>query len=125
MVLTCSYYVQQIFGTTAGDWYYGDVAKMEEDKLQGTSCVFNSKKNEVYVKVCNASDEVKTATLDLSKFKKLPATAEMTTLKGNMEDENNFDQQPIAPVKKNIDIKKKMTLDVEPHSFSLITVKLK
>ncbi len=125
VVLTCSYYVQQIFGTTAGDWYYGDVAKMEEDKLQGTSCVFNSKKNEVYVKVCNASDEVKTATLDLSKFKKLPATAEMTTLKGNMEDENNFDQQPIAPVKKNIDIKKKMTLDVEPHSFSLITVKLK
>ena len=125
VVLTCSYYVQQIFGTTAGDWYYGDVAKMEEDKLQGTSCVFNSKKNEVYVKVCNASDEVKTATLDLSKFKKLPATAEMTTLKGDMEDENNFDQQPIAPVKKNIDIKKKMTLDVEPHSFSLITVKLK
>ena len=125
VVLTCSYYVQQIFGITAGDWYYGDVAKMEEDKLQGTSCVFNSKKNEVYVKVCNASDEVKTATLDLSKFKKLPATAEMTTLKGNMEDENNFDQQPIAPVKKNIDIKKKMTLDVEPHSFSLITVKLK
>lgn len=125
VVLTCSYYVQQIFGITAGDWYYGDVAKMEEDKFQGTSCVFNSKKNEVYVKVCNASDEVKTATLDLSKFKKLPATAEMTTLKGNMEDENNFDQQPIAPVKKNIDIKKKMTLDVEPHSFSLITVKLK
>lgn len=125
VVLTCSYYVQQIFGITAGDWYYGDVAKMEEDKLQGTSCVFNSKKNEVYVKVCNASDEVKTATLDLSKFKKLPATAEMTTLKGDMEDENNFDQQPIAPVKKNIDIKKKMTLDVEPHSFSLITVKLK
>ena len=125
VVLTCSYYVQQIFGITAGDWYYGDVAKMEEDKLQGTSCVFNSKKNEVYVKVCNASDEVKTATLDLSKFKKLPATAEMTTLKGDMEDENNFDQQPIAPVKKNIDIKKKMTLDVEPHSFSLITLKLK
>ena len=124
VILTCSYYVQQLFGATAGDYYYGDVAKMADDKLQGTSCVLNTEKAELYIKLCNASDDSKPATINLSKFKKLPKQAQMTTLKGNMEDENNFDQQPIKPQTSAIDITKKMTIDVTPHSFNVIRIKL-
>jgi alpha-L-arabinofuranosidase len=122
--LTCSYYVQQLFGITAGDYYYGDVVKVADDKFLGSSCVLNTEKGEVYLKMCNATDAAKDADIDLSKFKKLPSVAEITTLKGNPMDENNFDQQPIKPQTSNIDIKKKMTVTMDPYSFSMIKVKL-
>jgi alpha-L-arabinofuranosidase len=126
VILTCSYYVQQMFGTTAGDYYYGDVAKFQGgDKYQGTSAVLNTEKGELYIKLINAAEEAKTATIDLSKFK-VPATAPMTTLTANsLEAENNYDAQPVAPVTKDIKIAKKMTLSVEPRSANVIRLKVK
>jgi alpha-L-arabinofuranosidase len=46
------------------------------------------------------------------------------TISGQPDDENNFDKQPIAPVKETIPMKKRMDVEVAPYSFSLITIKL-
>jgi alpha-L-arabinofuranosidase len=127
VVLTCSYYVQQMFGTTAGDYYYGDVAKFEGgDKYQGTSAVLNTQKGELYIKLINAAEEAKTATIDLSKFKGFPSKAVMTTIGGpSLDTENNFDAQPVAPADKEIKIAQKMTLTVEPRTANVIRLKVK
>ena len=127
VILTCSYYVQQMFGTTAGDYYYGDVAKFEGgDKFQGTSAVLNTEKGELYIKLINAAAEAKEATIDLSKFKGFPSKAMMTTISGaSLDVENNFDAQPVAPVSKEIKVSKQMKLSVAPFSANVIRLKVK
>ena len=127
VVLTCSYYVQQMFGTTAGDYYYGDVATVKGgDKYQGTSCVLNTQKGELYVKVVNAAAEAKEATIDLARFKGLPKTAEVTTISGeSLEVENNFDAQPVKPDTQSIKVAKQMTFTAAPYSANVIRIKLK
>ncbi len=127
VVLTCSYYVQQMFGKTAGDYYYGDVATFEGgDKYQGTSAVLNTKKGELYIKLINAAAEEKTATIDLSKFKGISSKALMSTISGaSLDVENNFNAQPVAPFAKEIKVATKMTLAVKPFSANVITIKVK
>lgn len=127
VVLTCSYYVQQMFGKTAGDYYYGDVATFEGgDKYQGTSAVLNTKKGELYIKLINAAAEEKTATIDLSKFKGISSKALMTTISGaSLDVENNFNAQPVAPFGKEIKVAKNMSLAVKPFSANVITIKVK
>lgn len=124
VVLTCSYYVQQMFGTTSGNYYYGDVATINGDKYQGTSCVLNTDKGELYIKLVNAAGETKDANIDLSRFKGMKSKATITTMSGQPEQQNYFDAQPIAPVTKDIKVSKKMTLSVEPYSCSVIRIKL-
>lgn len=65
---TCSYYVQQMFGQSQGDYYYGDCVEVENpDKsegdgfLQEQSVILNTKDRKLFVKVCNATDKEKTA----------------------------------------------------------------
>lgn len=124
--LTCSYFVQQYFGTTSGNWYYGDVAKFQEkSKYLGTSTVMNTEKGEVYIKFVNALDEEKPVTIDLSRFKGLPKTAGMSTLQGAMTDENNYDKQPVSPKESSVKVKKAMTLVAKPHSMGVLRLKLK
>lgn len=127
VIYTCSYYVQQMFGTTSGDYYYGDVAKFEGgDKYQGTSAVLNTEKGELYIKLINAAAEAKTATIDLGKFKGFPSVAPMTTISNaSIDAENNFDAQPVAPQTKGVKIAKKMKLTVEPYSANVIRLKVK
>ena len=127
VIRTCSYYIQQMFGVSSGQYYYGDVAKFEGgDKYQGTSAVLNTQKGELYIKLINAAAEAKTATIDLSKFKGIASKAMMTTIGGSSLDvENNFDAQPVAPFGKEIKMAKKMSLSVAPCSANLICVKVK
>ena len=127
VVLTCSYYVQQMFGKTAGDYYYGDVATFEGgDKYLGTSAVLNTKKGELYIKLINAAAEEKTATIDLIKFKGISSKALMSTISGaSLDVENNFNAQPVAPFAKEIKVATKMTLAVKPFSANVITIKVK
>ena len=130
--LTCSYYVQQMFGQSAGQYYYGDCVHFEGDAADvvqplpnvhyGQSVVLNVKTHKLYVKLCNATAEAKQATLDLSRFKGLKSTGKKTTLTGQPEDENNFDQQPIAPKTESFKMKKKMSLDLAPYSFVMLEV---
>ncbi len=124
--LTCSYYVQQMFGLSAGQYYYGKCVTLSDPQsnLLGQSVVLNTQTRELYVKVCNASDKAASAKLNLGRFGSMKGTATLTTLSGQAEDENNFDQQPIQPVEKQIQVKKKMTLEMPAYSFQMLTIKL-
>ena len=127
--LTCSYYVQQLFGQSAGQYYYGDCVSFEGDELgavqpvekslYGQSVVLNAKTRRLYVKLCNASADAKTAKIDLSRFK-LKKNATKTVISGQPDDENNYEQQPIAPQTSVFKAAKKLTLEVAPYSFVML-----
>jgi alpha-L-arabinofuranosidase len=131
--LTCSYYVQQLFGQSSGNYYYGDCVKFEGDAADaiqpmegvhyGQSVVLNTKTRQLFVKLVNASADAKKANINLSRFgiKKL---ATKTTLAGQPNDENNFDAQPIAPKKEQIKAQKKFTLDLAPYSMVMLQYQL-
>ena len=127
--LTCSYYVQQLFGQSAGQYYYGDcvsfegdapgVCQPQEDVHYGQSVVLNAKTRRLYVKLCNASADAKKANIDLSRFS-LKKQATKTVIAGNAEDENNYEAQPIAPVKSQFKAQKKFSLDLAPYSMVML-----
>ena len=123
--LTCSYYVQQMFGQSSGDYFYGDCVKFdrEDDNLLGQSVVLDTQSRKLYLKVCNAGENAAKATINLSRFGGFKSVTK-TVIKGQPEDENNFDQQPIAPVTETVKLKSKSTLDVEPYSITLYSITL-
>ena len=123
--LTCSYYVQQMFGQSSGDYYYGDCVSFDraDDNLLGQSVVLDTQARKLYLKVCNAGENAAKATIDLSRFGGLKNVTK-TVIKGDPNDENDFDEQPIAPVKESVKLKSKATLDVEPYSITLYSISL-
>lgn len=122
--LTCSYYVQQIFGQSSGDYYYGDCVKFNSNSnLLGQSVIYDSKTKKLFVKVCNAGASAAQATIDLSRFK-VNSGAVKTTLSGNPNDENTYDRQPVMPMKEDVSIKAKFTEKIEPYSFIMWTIQL-
>ncbi|MDY3877757.1 MAG: alpha-L-arabinofuranosidase C-terminal domain-containing protein [Prevotella sp.] len=124
--LTCSYYVQQMFGQSSGNYYYGDCVTFEGEKtnMQEQSVVLNTKTRQLFVKVCNAAADARKVNIDLSRFSGLKKNAVKTTLAGEPDQENNFDAQPVAPVRENVKVGKKMTVDMQPHSFVMYTIQL-
>lgn len=123
--LTCSYYVQQMFGLSSGDYYYGDCVKFNSDNNHlGQSVVLDTKAKKLYVKICNADSQAAQANIDLSRFKTMKQDAEKSTLSGKPDDENNYEAQPIAPIKENVKISSKMAVKVEPYSFTMYTINL-
>ena len=131
--LTCSYYIQQMFGQSAGQYYYGDCVKFEGDEANvvqpqpdvhyGQSVVLNVKTRRLFVKLCNASAEAKKANIDLSRFGSLKSVTK-TVLSGAADDENNFDAQPIVPQKETIKLQKRTTMELAPYSFVMLEVAL-
>ena len=137
--LTCSYYVQQLFGQSSGQYYYGDCVKIEDPdeaprwrglpegqesgKLQGQSVVLNVKTRKLYVKLVNASDKEKEFDVNLSRFK-IKKEAVKTTLTGKADDENNYEKQPIAPQKETIKAEKKFDIDLPPYTMVMLEYQL-
>lgn len=85
--------------------------------------VLNTKTRKLYVKLCNASGEAKKANINLGRFG-LKKMASKTTLSGKADDENNFDAQPIAPVKEQVKAQKKFSLELAPYSFVMLEYSL-
>ena len=131
--LTCSYYVQQLFGQSSGNYYYGDCVKFDgdaadaiqpmEDVHYGQSVILNTKTRQLFVKICNASGDAKKANINLSRFG-IKKTAVKTMLTGDANDENNFDAQPIAPKSEQIKAQKTFSLDIAPYSFVMLQYSL-
>ncbi len=128
--LTCSYYVQQLFGLSSGQYYYGDCVRFEGDAAgvcqpvadshYGQSVVLNTKTRRLFVKLCNASGEAKTADIDLSRFKGMKKEATKTVISGQRDDENNYEAQPIAPRSETVKSQKRFKLQLEPYSFVML-----
>ena len=131
--LTCSYYVQQLFGQSAGQYYYGDCVRFDgdaagvqqplKDTHYGQSVILNVKTRRLFVKLCNASAEAKKANVNLSRFP-LKKQATKTVLTGAADAENNYDAQPIAPQREQIKAQKKFTFDLQPYSFVMLEYQL-
>lgn len=123
--LTCSYYVQQMFGQSSGDYFYGECVKFdrEDDNLLGQSVVLDTQSRKLYLKVCNAGENAAKATIDLSRFGGFKSVTK-TVISGQPDDENGFDAQPIAPVTETVKLKSKATLDVEPYSITMYSISL-
>ena len=131
--LTCSYYVQQFFGRSAGQYYYGDCVRFQgdpsgvqqpmPDSHYGQSVILNVKTRRLYVKLCNASPETHRANVDLSRFP-LKGQATQTLLTGQPNDENNFDVQPIAPQTQMLKAQKRFALEVPPYSLIMMEYQL-
>ena len=132
--LTCSYYVQQMFGLSSGQYFYGDCVRFEGDAAgivqpqadvhYGQSVVLNVNTRRLYVKLCNATAETKRAAIDLSRFGGIKKTATKTVLAGQPNDENNYDQQPIAPKTESVPAVRKTTLELQPYSFVMLEYQL-
>lgn len=116
---TCSYYVQQIFGESAGQYYYGDCVKIDgyDDKYLGQSVVLNVKTRELFVKVANYTDAPVNATVDLSRFKGIKPKMEKTILQGDLDAENNYDKHPVSPKKETVKALKKGQITIPEHAF--------
>ena len=131
--LTCSYYVQQLFGKSSGQYYYGDcvqfdgdapgVEQPQQDVHYGQSVVLNVKNRRLYVKLVNATDKEKEADINLSRFS-LKKTATKTVLTGAPDAENNYDAQPIAPKTETVKAKKKFDIDLPPYSMVMLEYQL-
>ena len=131
--LTCSYYVQQMFGQSAGQYYYGDCVRFEgdaagiqqpqEDVHYGQSVILNVKTRRLYVKLCNASADARRADVNLKRFG-LKKNATKTTLTGDPNAENNFDAQPISPRRESIRAQKSFTIELQPYSFVMLEYEL-
>ena len=131
---TCSYFVQQMFGQSAGQYYYGDCVKFEGDAADviqpqenvhyGQSVILNAKTRQLFVKLVNASADAKKANVDLSRFKSIKKLATKTTIAGQPNDENNFDAQPIYPKTDVVKAQKKFTLDLAPYSMVMLQYQL-
>ena len=131
---TCSYFVQQMFGQSAGQYYYGDCVKFEGDAADviqpqenvhyGQSVILNAKTRQLFVKLVNASADAKKANIDLSRFKSIKKLATKTTIAGQPNDENNFDAQPIYPKTDVVKAQKKFALDLAPYSMVMIQYQL-
>ena len=128
LVRTCNYYVQQMFGASAGSYYYGDCVRIDgQNNLQEQSVVLNPEKRELYIKLCNAGGTKKNAEIDLSAFKEIGKKvkkAELTVLTGDSRAKNDMKSQKIEPETETISVSSKMTCEMAPFSFSMITVKL-
>ena len=123
--LTCSYYIQQMFGQSSGNYYYGDCVKIDgQTDLQEQSVILNTKTRQLFVKLCNAGADAKKASIDLSRFKGMKKVMTKTVLSGQPDDENNFEKQPIAPKTETIKAQKKLNLDLAPYSFVMLQVSL-
>ena len=131
--LTCSYYVQQMFGHSAGQYYYGDcvtfegdakgVQQPQENVHYGQSVVLNTKTRRLFVKLCNAGAEAKRANINLSRFG-IKKVATKTLLTGQPDDENNYEAQPITPQRTSFKPQKRFTIDLQPYSFVMLEYEL-
>ena len=112
--LTCSYYVQQLFGQSSGQYYYGDCVQIENPDVAPRWQGLPKDEESGFLQDQSVVLNVK-ANIDLSRFKVKKCTK--TVLKGNANDENNYDAQPIAPQKETIKAEKKFAVDLAPYSM--------
>lgn len=132
--LTCSYYIQQLFGLSSGNYYYGDCVSFDGDKKgvcqptvgthYGQSVVLNTKTRKLFVKLCNASSETKKAHINLARFNSMKKVGTKTIITGQRDDENNYEQQPVKPQTEQIKMSKKMQMELPPYSFIMLQVAL-
>ena len=102
---TPNFYVQKMFMTNQGDYYFSDVISYDrKDSLLAASCVTDSNSGDIILKYVNAGTESKTIKADLSRFNTFNPAAKQMVLKGEGTTENNF-ENPFAAVPEESEFK--------------------
>jgi alpha-L-arabinofuranosidase len=122
---TPNYYVQKMFSSNQGDYYFDKVIKKNPaDSALAASCVYESKSGDVILKLVNAGNQSKSVKIDLSPFKKVNSSALKTELSGDADAMNTFDHpKTITPVTSGFEVKKLFGYSVPPMSLTVIRIK--
>ncbi len=125
IVPTPNFYVQKMFMTNQGDYYFSDVISYDrKDSLLAASCVTDSNSGDIILKYVNAGTESKTIKADLSRFNTFNPAAKQMVLKGEGTTENNF-ENPFAAVPEESEFKASTEFEyvTPPMSLSVIRIK--
>jgi len=128
---TPNYYVQKLFSNYKGTDVVPILLNNEQIAGQDSlyaSATIDKNRNEVILKVVNASDKQKSTNFLFAGTDKLAGEGSVTLLKGNSLDAVNSLENPVAvsPVTKPIQLKgKQLDIALEPYSFSVIRVSMK
>ncbi|MBN1925636.1 MAG: alpha-L-arabinofuranosidase [Prolixibacteraceae bacterium] len=127
ILLTPNYYVQKMFMTNQGDYYFDEViTKEENNNLLAASCIQKSMTGDVILKLVNAGTDDKVMKVDLSRFKDLHKNAQIEVLSGKASDENTFDNlQKVAPTISIYTVKNKFEYQAPAMSLTVIRIKTK
>jgi alpha-N-arabinofuranosidase len=124
---TVNYYVQQVFSTNEGDRYYFNIISFQKnDSAVAASCVKDSKTGDVILKIVNTDSSVRKASINLSSFGRIDASASVITLSGDRNAKNSFDApKKIIPQTSTITAKKFFQCDAPAYSLTVIRIKTK
>ena len=90
----------KMFSTNSGDYYLTSViSKDEKDTTLAASCVLDSKKGNIILKLINGGTQPWKMKINLSDFKNVIPGDEQTVLTGDAEAENTFDNPQMYPPK--------------------------
>jgi alpha-L-arabinofuranosidase len=125
---TPNYYVQKLYGNNAGTNLISITADGKAVTGQNgmfSSAVIDKANNEVIIKIVNTSATAQKAAIKV-KGSKLAATGKMIVLKsGNLNAENSFSQENVAPVENTIKTgKSSIDTEIPAYTFAIIKVKI-
>ena len=121
---TPNFYVQKMFMTNQGDYYFDNViSKDEKDSTLAGSCVHDSKTEDIILKLVNAGKEPKAMKIDLSDFGSIITEAEQTILEGDVDAENTFENpKNVTPVKSVVNVKTNFEYLTPAMSLTIIRI---
>lgn len=116
---TPSYYVQQLFGSYKGNYTLETELDCEEVNC---SVSFHAEKKEIYIKLVNTENKIISVNVEVD-FEVL-ADGEMVMMQGHTEEGNSLENPyHIAPSKQNVTLGNRISMDLLPESFYIITLK--
>jgi alpha-L-arabinofuranosidase len=124
---TPNFFVQKMFSTNQGDYYFDKViSKNEKDSTLAASCVKDSKTGDIMLKMVNNGSTPKPMKIKLSCFGNIAPDALQTVLSGAAEAENTFDNPTnVTPVETTIKISKAFEYIAPAMSLTVIRIKTK
>ena len=125
--LTPNYYVQKMFSTNQGDFYFDKViSKDKKDTTLAASCVQDSKSGDVILKMVNFGKTQKPIKINLSAFKNIGTDALQTILTGAADAENTLENSKnVTPIESNIKIGKTYEYAAPTMSLTVFRIKAK
>jgi len=124
---TPNFFVQKMFSTNQGDYYFDKVvSKNEKDTTLAASCVQDSKTGDIMLKMVNDGSSPKPMKIKLSCFGNIASEASQSVLSGAADAENTFDNPTnVAPVETTIKIGKTFEYNAPAMSLTVIRIKTK
>jgi len=125
---TPNYYVQKLFSIFKGTQVVPVLSNNDvvagQDGLYASACI-DKNKNELIIKLVNASSKTRNDEINLTGLKKSSSKARETTLQSNdLEQCNSLDNPTaISPMEQTMDIKgNSLKINLKPYSFTILRI---